>query len=200
MGSPRVSCLTFNFLSLAVFPPCFLLTCVTCSQCFPQVITTSSPCLVWFSLYILAVFSSVFGASSPCCSVNLLLCFITELSSANCRLFAFCSQRDTGLLVNQKQQRLSLRYRLLVQLTAQQTILLLWHLAVSQRLTVFGTSMLASLSLNAFKCYILPWFCRWWHLMRAVVKRSDKQKGGKVEVKLSFLLEVRFIGREKCLV
>lgn len=155
MGSPRVSCLTFNFLSLAVFPPCFLLTCVTCSQCFPQVITTSSPCLVWFSLYILDVFSSVF-ASSPCCSVNLLLCLIAELSSANCCLFAFCSQRDTGLLVNQKQHRLSLRYRLLVQLTAQQTILLLWHLAVSQRLTVFGTSMLASLSLNAFKCYILP--------------------------------------------
>lgn len=157
VGSPRVSCLTFNFLSLAVFPPCFLLTCVTCSQCFPQVITTSSPCLVWFSLYILAVFSSVFGASSPCCSVNLLLCFITELSSTNSRLFAFCSQRDTGLLVNQKQHRLSLRYRLLVQLTAQQTILLLWHrLAVSQRWTVFGTSMLASLSINAFKCYILP--------------------------------------------
>lgn len=197
MGSPRVSCLTFNFLSLAVFPPCFLLTCVTCSQCFPQVITTSSPCLVWFSLYILAGLSSVFGASSPCCSVNLLLC---ELSSANCRLFAFCSLRDTGLLVNQKQQHLSLRYRLLVQLTAQQTILLLWHLAVSQRLTVFGTSMLASLSLNAFKCYILPWFCQWWHLMRVVVKRSDKQKGGKVEVKLSFLLEVRFFGRDKCLV
>lgn len=144
------------FHVLAVFPPCFLLTCVTCSQCFPQVITTSSPCLVWFSLYILDVFSSVF-ASSPCCSVNLLLCFITELSSTNSRLFAFCSQRDTRLLVNQKQQRLSLRYRLLVQLTAQQTILLLWHrLAVSQRWTVFGTSMLASLSINAFKCYILP--------------------------------------------